>query len=199
MFATASKEHVVGRGRYFDFLRPSNKVTVSVLSCPFTTQLVRRVIQSPLPPISCRPGREKLIFGLVAFNPFKLESVGGYRITPNVWPLLLKFLILSLSNGCFVVDTSFNGARGPSGYFTQRACDSPSATELPTCIAPLIVPTTSRPGMEIELSTGKGLLKFETISCCHHVLGVFKYSPKCFVVRSALRCFRELPSSLLKF
>ena len=42
-------------------------------------------------------------------------------------------------------------------------------------------------------------LKFEMISCCHHVLGVFKYSPKCFVVRSALRCFRELPSSLLKF
>ena len=43
------------------------------------------------------------------------------------------------------------------------------------------------------------VLKFEMISCCHHVLGVFKYSPKCFVVRSALRCFRELPSSLLKF
>ena len=42
-------------------------------------------------------------------------------------------------------------------------------------------------------------LKFEMISCCHHVLGVFKYSLKCFVVRSALRCFRELPSSLLKF
>ena len=30
-------------------------------------------------------------------------------------------------------------------------------------------------------------------------LGIFKYSPKCFVVRSALRCFRELPSGLLKF
>ena len=43
------------------------------------------------------------------------------------------------------------------------------------------------------------LLKFEMISCCHHVLGVSKYSPKCFVVRSVLRCFRELPSSLLKF
>ena len=24
-------------------------------------------------------------------------------------------------------------------------------------------------------------VKFKVISCCHHVLGVFKYAPKCFV------------------
>ena len=54
-------------------------------------------------------------------------------------------------------------------------------------------------GLNSLLAVRDGKLKFEMISCCHHVLGVFKYSPKCFVVRSALRCFRELPSSLLKF